>query len=48
MKTAQWVKEIDRRSAEIEEGKVTCRPVAEVVAEIRKKLHASRRQSSGG
>jgi putative addiction module component (TIGR02574 family) len=41
----QWHKVIDRRSREIEEGKVTCRPVEQVVKEIRKKLHA-RRQSS--
>lgn len=41
----QWNEVIDRRSREIEEGKVTCRPVAETVANIRQKLHA-RRQSS--
>ena len=41
----QWHEVIDRRSREIEEGKVQCRPVSEVVRGIRKKLHA-RRQSS--
>jgi len=34
----QWRKVIDRRSREIEEGKVACRPVAQVVKDIRKKL----------
>ncbi len=42
---AQWNDVIDRRSREIEEGKVSCRPIEEVVQEIREKLHA-RRQSS--
>ena len=41
----RWHEVIDRRSREIEEGKVTCRPVEQVVKDIRKKLHA-RRQSS--
>lgn len=41
----QWQETIDRRSHEIEEGKVHCRPVKETVREIRAKLHA-RRQSS--
>jgi putative addiction module component (TIGR02574 family) len=41
----QWHEVIDRRSREIEEGKVKCRPVERVVQDIRKKLHA-RRQSS--
>jgi putative addiction module component (TIGR02574 family) len=41
----QWHSVIDRRSREIEEGKVTCRSVEQVVKDIRKKLHA-RRQSS--
>ena len=42
---AQWQQVIDRRSREIEEGKVNCLPVEQVVQEIRHKLHA-RRQSS--
>lgn len=42
---AQWDDIIDRRSREIEEGKVSCRPVEQVVQDIPKKLHA-RRQSS--
>jgi putative addiction module component (TIGR02574 family) len=41
-----WAKVIDRRSREISEGKVQCRPVEETVRNIRAKLHASRRQSS--
>jgi putative addiction module component (TIGR02574 family) len=36
---AQWNKVIDRRSREIAEGKVVCRPVEETVARIRRKLH---------
>ena len=38
----QWQEVIDRRSREIEAGKVTCRPVEQVVADIRRKLHARR------
>jgi putative addiction module component (TIGR02574 family) len=41
----QWNEVIDRRSREIEEGKVTCRPVEETVRDLRAHLHA-RRQSS--
>ncbi len=36
----QWQEVIDRRTREIEEGKVSCRPVEQVVQRIRKKLHA--------
>ena len=36
----QWQEVIDRRSREIEEGKVSCRPVDQVVQDIRHKLHA--------
>jgi putative addiction module component (TIGR02574 family) len=43
---AEWSDVIDRRSREIAEGKVHCRPVEEVVRDIRSKLHASRRQPS--
>ena len=42
---AQWRDTIDRRSREIEEGKVTCRPVEEAVRDIRAKLHAGRQPS---
>jgi hypothetical protein len=42
----EWFKVIDRRSREISDGKVQCRPVAETVKKIRAKLHASRRQPS--
>jgi putative addiction module component (TIGR02574 family) len=41
----EWQKVIDRRSREIEEGKVSCRPVTEVVRDIRAKLHARRQPS---
>lgn len=41
----QWNEVIDRRSREIEEGKVTCRPVAEAVKDIRTRLHARRQPS---
>jgi putative addiction module component (TIGR02574 family) len=42
---AEWRDVLDRRTDEIDQGTVTCRPVGEVVAEVRKKLNA-RRQSS--
>ncbi|HTV43216.1 MAG TPA: addiction module protein [Candidatus Sulfotelmatobacter sp.] len=41
----QWNAEIDRRSREMEEGRVDMRPEEEVIKEIRNKLHA-RRQTS--
>lgn len=41
----QWQEVIDRRSREIEEGKVNCRPVTEAVRDIRAKLHARRQPS---
>ena len=41
----QWHAVIDRRSREIEEGKVSCRPVEEVVQDVRNKLHARRQPS---
>jgi putative addiction module component (TIGR02574 family) len=41
----QWNEVIDRRSREIEGGKVTCRPVEETIANIRYKLHARRQPS---
>ena len=43
---AEWAEVIDRRSRDISEGKVQCRPTEETVRNIRAKLHASRRQSS--
>jgi putative addiction module component (TIGR02574 family) len=33
-----WQEVIDRRSREIAEGKVSCRPVEQVVGDIRQKL----------
>ena len=41
----QWHEVIDRRSREIEEGKVSCRPVEQVVKDIRTKLRANRQPS---
>jgi putative addiction module component (TIGR02574 family) len=41
----QWQEVIDRRSREIEEGKVSCRPVERVVQDIRNKVHAHRQPS---
>jgi putative addiction module component (TIGR02574 family) len=41
----QWHEVIDRRSREIEEGKVQCRPVEQVLKDLRKQLHARRRPS---
>jgi putative addiction module component (TIGR02574 family) len=43
---SEWAEVIDRRSREIAEGRVRCRPVEEVVRDIRSKLHAARRQPS--
>lgn len=43
---AQWMEEIDRRSREMEEGRVDARPEEEVIGEIRAKLHAPRRSPS--
>ena len=41
----QWNEVIKRRSREIEEGKVSCRPVGETVREIRAKLNARHQPS---
>lgn len=38
----QWVKVIERRSREMDEGKVDRRPLEEAVGEIRKKLNGRR------
>jgi putative addiction module component (TIGR02574 family) len=38
----QWHAVIDRRSREIEEGKVSCRPVKQVVQDVRDKLNFDR------
>jgi len=40
-----WRDTIDRRSREIEEAQVHCRPVAETVRDIRAKLNARREPS---
>lgn len=41
----QWQEVIDRRSREIKEGAVRCRPLEQVVQDIRDKLHARRQPS---
>lgn len=41
----QWAEVIDRRSREINEGTVSCRPTDQAVQEIRTKLDASRQPS---
>ncbi len=41
----QWQAVIERRSREIAEGTVSCRPVEQVVRDIRNKLHARRQPS---
>ena len=42
---AQWEEVIDRRTREIEEGKVTCRPVDDVLRDIRSRIDARRQPS---
>jgi putative addiction module component (TIGR02574 family) len=42
---AEWNEIIDRRSREIAESKVSCRPVEQVIQDIRNKLHARRQPS---
>lgn len=42
---AEWQEVIDRRSSEIESGQVACRPVDQVVQDIRHKLNARRQPS---
>jgi len=41
----QWQEVIDRRTREIEDVKVNCRPVKDTVRDIRTKLHARRQPS---
>lgn len=41
----EWQETIDRRSREIEEGKVTCLPTEESILDIRAKLNAHRKPS---
>ena len=43
---AEWEEVIDRRSREMEEGRVSSRSEEEMIGEIRAKLHAARRQAS--
>ena len=42
---AEWTEVIDRRSREIGEGQVQCRPMEETLKDIRAKLHAGRQPS---
>ncbi len=41
----EWRDVLDRRTSEIEQGTVACRPMAEAVAEVREKLNARRKPS---
>jgi len=41
----EWHDLIDRRSRQVEEGTVSCRPVEQVLQEIRDMLHARRQPS---
>ena len=41
----RWQHVIERRSQEIDEGRVTCRSADETVREIRTRLHARRQPS---
>jgi putative addiction module component (TIGR02574 family) len=41
----QWNDVIDRRSREIQESKVSCRPVEQAIREVRAKLNARRQPS---
>jgi putative addiction module component (TIGR02574 family) len=42
---AEWQDVIERRSSEIKEGRIHCRPVSETIQELRAKLHAGRQPS---
>jgi hypothetical protein len=42
---AQWGEVIERRTREIEQRRVPCRPVSEAVRDIRAKLNAGRQPS---
>lgn len=44
--SAQWDREIDRRSKEIATGEVKCRPVEDVIADVRRKLAHARPKPS--
>ena len=41
-----WMKEIERRSEEIKENRVNCRPIGDVISNIREKLKNARSQPS--
>ena len=43
---AEWEEVVDRRSREMEEGRVSLRSEEEMIKDIRAKLHAARRQAS--
>ena len=43
---ALWMEEIDRRSTEIRKKSVNCRPIGDVISDIRRKLKDARSQSS--
>ena len=42
---AEWLDAINRRSREIEEGRVRCRPVQETLREARSQIHVHRQPS---
>ncbi len=46
LKRKEWVNLINKRSRDIAEGKVQCRPIEEIVSSIRRKLDDARLQSS--
>ena len=41
----EWREVLDRRGSDIEQGTVTCRPVNEVIDDVRAKLNARRQPS---
>ncbi len=43
---ALWMEEIERRSSEIKENRIECRPIGDVIMNIRRKLQNARSQSS--
>ena len=43
---ALWMEEIDRRSTEIRKKSAHCRPIGDVISDIRRKLKDARSQSS--
>lgn len=44
----EWAREIEKRSNEVRNGVVNCRPIQDTIADIRGKLAYARSRSSGG